>query len=369
MKVTFLAENLQKKLSFVNHAISGKSQLPILSNFLIKAEKGEMSVLATDLEIGIIITVPAVTEEEGETTVPAKTFFDLLSSFTKEKITLELKGTNLELKGERTKASFQTMPKEDFPKIYERKGEIVAEETGENLSKQLRDVVFSASQDNGRPALSGVLLEKEGTGVIAVATDGFRLSLKKNIGVNIKTTEKASLLIPARVVKELLAMPEPEEKVEVYISAEDNQIIFAQGKTTLVGRLIEADFPAYEKILPIDFSTKAEFDKEEMWGAVKRCSVFARETANVIKITIDKEKIKVSANTPSVGENSVDIEAKVQGEENEIAFNARYLLDLFSNIEAETMILEMTGPLNPGVFKIKGDSSFLHLIMPIRVQE
>jgi DNA polymerase III subunit beta len=369
MKAVFLTENLLKKLSFVNHAVSGKSQLPILSNFLIKAGKGEISFSATDLEIGIIISIPAVIEQEGETTVPAKTFFDLLNSFSKEKITLELKGTNLELVGEKTNASFQTMPKDDFPNIYERKGEKVAEEEGEKFNQELKNVVFSASQDTGRPALSGVLLEKEGTGVAAVATDGFRLSVKKNIGVNIKTKEGASLLIPSRVIKELLSMPEPEEKIEVFISPEDNQIIFIQGKTILVGRLIEAEFPAYEKILPVDFSTKAEFDKETMWEAVKRCSVFARETANVIKVAVGKDEIKVSANTPSVGENSVGVEAKIEGEENEIAFNARYLLDLFSNIEAEIIVFEMTGPLNPGVFKIKGDSSFLHLIMPIRVSE
>jgi DNA polymerase-3 subunit beta len=369
MKATFLAENLQKKLAFVNHAVSGKTQLPILSNFLITTKKGELFISATDLEIGIVVSVPAAVDLEGEATVPAKTFFDLLSSFTKGKITLELKGTNLDLSGEKTKASFQTMPSEDFPKVYDKKGEKIAEEEKEKLNTELKNIVFSASQDSGRPALSGVLLEKEGSGVVAVATDGFRLSLKKNIGVSIKTKEKSSLLVPARIIKELLAMPEEGGKIDVFVSSEDNQIVFVQKETTLVGRLIEAEYPAYEKILPVDFSVKAEFDREEMWEAAKRCSVFARETANVIRLSIGKDKIKLSANTPSVGENSAEVDAKVQGEENEIAFNARYLLDLFSNIEAEVMVFEMSGPLSPGVFKIKGDNSFLHLIMPIRVQD
>lgn len=369
MKVIFLAENIKEKLALVNHAVSTRAQLPILSNFLIEARKGEMIISATDLEIGIIASIPAVTEKEGEVTVLAKTFFDFLSSFNKEKITLEQKDTNLHLKGEKTKATFQTMPKEDFPKIYEKKGEKITEVEGEKIKKELKNVVFSASQDSGRPALSGVLLEKEGGGVIAVATDGFRLSLKKNIGVLIKSKEEKELLIPSRVIKELLSMVEDNEKVEVFVSLENNQIIFSQEKITLVGRLIEAEYPAYEKILPVDFSTKAEFDKEEMLAAVRRCSIFARETANVIKISIEKEKIRISANTPSIGENSVEVDAKIQGEENEIAFNARYLLELFSSIEEDIMVFEMAGPLNPGVFKIKGDNSFLHLIMPIRVQE
>ncbi len=369
MKVTFLTENLKEKLAFVNHAVSTRAQLPILSNFLIEAKKGELIISATDLEIGIIVSIPAVVEKEGEVTVLAKTFFDFLSSFNKEKITLEQKDTNLYLKGEKTKATFQTTPKEDFPKIYDKKGEKITEVEGEKIKKELRNVVFSASQDSGRPALSGVLLEKEGTGVIAVATDGFRLSLKKNIGVQIKSKEDKELLIPSRVIKEFLSIIDESEKIEIFVSSENNQIIFSQDKITLVGRLIEAEYPAYEKILPVDFSTKVEFDKEEMLSAVRRCSIFARETANVIKIAVEKDKIRVSANTPSVGENSVEVDAKTQGEENEIAFNARYLLELFSNINEEIMVFEMTGPLNPGVFKIKGDNSFLHLIMPIRVQE
>ncbi len=369
MKVTFLTENIKEKLGFVNHAVSTKTQLPILSNFLLEAKKGELHISATDLEIGITTSVPAVVEKEGEATVLAKTFFDLLSSFEKEKITLELKETNLYLKGEKTKAVFQTMPKEDFPRIYDKKGEKLTETSAEKIKEELKGVVFSASQDSGRPALSGVLLEKEGGGVIAVATDGFRLSLKKNIGVDIKTKTEKELLIPSRVIKELLAMIDESEKIELFVSQESNQVIFSRGKTILVGRLIEAEYPEYEKILPVDFSTKAEFDKEELLAAVRRCSVFARETANIIKMAIEKDKIRVSANTPSVGENSVEIDSTIQGEENEIAFNARYLLELLSNIDAETMVFEMSGPLNPGVFKIKGDNTYLHLIMPIRVQE
>ena len=113
---------------------------------------------------------------------------------------------------------------------------------------------------------------------------------------------------------------------------------------------------------------KLNLNRDELLNAIKICSVFARETANIIKLTIKKDKIIVSANSPSVGEDNVEIEAKISGEENEIAFNAKYLLDILSAVDKEELIFEMTGPLNPGVFKIRNDDSFLHLIMPIRVQ-
>ena len=203
-----------------------------------------------------------------------------------------------------------------------------------------------------------------------VATDGYRLSFKKHLfGKKGQQKEGVSMLVPSRVVRELILITKDTDEVKTYISKENNQIIFCQNDLTLVGRLIEADFPAYEKIIPPDFSTKTEFDKDALQKAVKACYVFARSSANIVKLSIRKEKIIAYVNTPSVGENTVEVEAKTIGEENEIAFNARYLLDLFSNIEEESMVFEMTGPLNPGVFKIAGDDSFLHLIMPIRVQQ
>ena len=136
----------------------------------------------------------------------------------------------------------------------------------------------------------------------------------------------------------------------------------------LIGRLIEAEFPNYEKILPTTYSTKIFFDREEMQKAIKVCSLFARDAGNIIKLSLSKDKTVISAHAASLGEHVVEVESRLEGEEKEIAFNAKYLLDLFGNIDAEHMTFEMTGPLNPGIFKIDGDLSFLHMIMPIRTQ-
>lgn len=368
MKATFLTENLQKILTFLNHAVSGNSQLEILSTFLIIAEKGRLYINATDLEIGISSSIPANIEKEGNVCVPAKTFFDLISNISEEKISIETEGQSLVLKGKKIKMVFQTQPHEEFPALYEEKGEEVAVFKKETVLADFNKVVFAASQDSSRPALSGVLIKKEKDGFLMVATDGYRLSLKNNIVIKTKKGEGVDgLLLSARVIRELASIKQDED-ISLFVSNKNNQAVFVQGETTLVGRLIEAEYPNYEKIIPTDFGTKAEFDKNEMQKAIKLCSVFARETANIIKISLKKDKIIVSANTPSSGENTVEVDAKIAGEENEIAFNARYLLDLFSNIEDEDMSFEMAGPLNPGVFKITGDNSFLHLIMPIRVQ-
>lgn len=176
------------------------------------------------------------------------------------------------------------------------------------------------------------------------------------------------MIVPARVFREMIQSKDAEE-VAIYISKEKNQVLFKEQETILVSRLIEAEFPNFERIIPPDHASETAFDREELLKAVKICSIFARDAANIIKLSLKKNMIIVSSQTPSLGENTVDVEAKLTGEENEIAFNARYLLDVLSSLEKDELVFQMTGPLNPGVFKIKEDMSYLHLIMPIRIQQ
>lgn len=370
MKFSILAENVNKKLPFIAHAVSSRSQLTSLLNFLISVKDKELIISATDLEIGISGKIPANIDEEGETTVPAKTLLELFSNIQKGKVDISTDGETLQLKTQTIKTQMQTQSAKDFPTLYEEKGEEWMTFDKAQLEKDMRMVVFAASQDSGRPALSGVFFGGKDKEKTVVATDGYRLSLKK-IPASAKKEageEKKKILIPSRLIRELVSLKE-EGEVHLFVSEGKNQVVFSQGDTDLVGRLIEAEFPDYEKIIPADFSTRAVFGKKEMQDAVKTCWVFAKETSGIVKFSIGKNKITVSASTPSVGQGSVDVEAKVEGEENEIAFNGRYVMELFSNIDEEMVAFEMAGPLNAGVFKIENDNTFLHLIMPIRVQE
>jgi len=372
MKVTILAENLQKKLGYLNHAVSSRSDLPILLNILIEAEDGILRISSTDLEIGIQSQIPAEVEETGAITVPAKTFTELINSLSNEKITLLTSDNSLLVQSKRTKSAFQTIQASEFPKLYEEKGDVIAKVKFSELKHDTSMVVFSASTDSARPALSGILIKKEGSGFLFVGTDGYRLSLKHHVvpgDPDSSGAEEQVLIVPARVMREVLALKEDGDEMGMYVSKESNQIIFEQGDTLLIGRLIQAEFPNYERIIPSDHNSRTFFDREELLKAVKICSIFAREAANIIQLSLKKDKIIVSSQTPSLGENSVEVEASLTGEENDIAFNARYLLDILSGIPQNDLSFEMTGPLNPGVFKLKEDASFLHLIMPIRVQQ
>ena len=366
MLVTFLSENLQKTISFINHAVSSRNQLPILSNFLIQAKDGKLIISATDLEIGITSSIPASIEKEGILSIPAKSFFDFITSIGSQKLSLEALDTSAVLKGGKIKASFPISPAEDFPRLYEKKGEKFLELEKEDVDRYISRVSLAAAIDNSKPALSGVLVDGQKDGILFVATDSYRLSFQKTPLKALGELRKA-IVVPARLVKELLFLKN-DSPIEFFYTEENNQIIFSQKDTDIVGRLIDAEFPAFEKIVPPDFNTKTKVNREELLSAIKICSIFARETANIVRFSIEKEKVTVSANSPSVGEDTVEVDAKTSGEENEIAFNAKYLIDILSVLDDEEVIFEMNGPLNPGIFRIPEDKNFFHLIMPIRVQ-
>lgn len=372
MKIQVNKDNLSQKLSFVNRSVSVKNQLPILANILLETIDGKLILKGTDLEIGIEAVCDATILEPGGITVPVKQFFELISSLSEDLIYLETKENSFIVTSKKTRSVFQTINKDEFPKLYEEKGDLIARLKTEYLKEDLSSLVFAASLDNTKPALSGLLLKEEKEGFLLVATDGYRLSLKRHQAVSITKVDNlnsdTTMIIPSRIFRELSLVKENKLEILMYVSKSSNQVIFEAGDILIVGRLIEAIYPNYEKIIPLDFSASVEFDREEMLKAVKICSIFARDSANIIRLSIEKERIVVSSQTASLGENSVSVEATLTGEGNEIAFNARYLLEALSNINAERMNFSMTGPLNPGVFKIANDESYLHLIMPIRVQ-
>ncbi len=371
MKVQIQTNNLSQKLSFITHAVSAKSQLPVLQNILLETMEDKLIIKGTDLEIGIETYCPAEVLEQGGVTVPVRQFGELINSLPTETITLEVKEGALQVISKKTKSVFQTISKDEFPKLYDEKGELVAKLKTEQIKKDIVSIVFAASIDSTKPALSGILVKQETDGFLLVATDGYRLSLKRQNAASLNSTSGSAdvaMIIPARIFRELTAIKENTEDVSMYVAKSNNQVIFELGETLVIGRLIEATYPNYERIIPLDFSVQVGFDREELLRAVKICSIFARDSANIVKLTIEKDKVTVSSSTSSVGENTVSIEAVLKGEPNEIAFNAKYLLDILGNIDAERMVFAMTGPLNPGVFKKENDESFLHLIMPIRVQ-
>lgn len=373
MQVVCLQENLQKSLTLVSRVVSQKIQLPVLSNVLIKAHKGSFSLWATDLELGIRVETAAKIEADGEITIPAKLFYELVSALPPEKIEIKTEGTTLNLKTKNQKSTITGIPATEFPIFDKKNGDRVIRIDKEALRRAIKIVSFAAALDDNRPVLNGVLFRGEKGQYSFVATDGYRLSFQKIEGV-VEGREELTLIIPSRVLREVNFLldkgSEADSKmVDIFLTPKENQIKFAVGENILIGRLIEGEFPDYEKIIPRSATTIVLIDREELLGCAKITSIFARDSANIIKLVIKKAGISVFASASQVGENQSFVSAQVSGDDNEIAFNSRFLLELLTSLDEKEIVFEMTGPLNPGVFKVKNSESYLHLIMPIRIQE
>jgi DNA polymerase-3 subunit beta len=379
MKVSILQENLNKGINTASRFVASRAQLPVLNNLLLKTDRGRLKISATNLETGLNLWLGAKVEKEGAISIPAKILAEFVSSLPSAKVDFEVKENQLFLTCGSYRADFIGLPASEFPVIPSLSKQSATVFEGEFLSKAIGQVAFAAAVDEARPVLTGVLMSISETEVILVATDGYRLSLKK---ISLKENKKIKgldklkkfkkgLIVPARTLTEVARIVNDSEEGEVrlMVTPEANQMIFALGEAEIVSRLIEGEFPDYQKIVPDQSTTKLSLDKEDLLRAVRMASIFARESANIIRFKVDSSKLEVSANTAQVGSNFSNIEAKVTGKGGKIAFNSRYLLDFLNAAEADQVVFELSSALNPGLFTLPKDPSFLHIIMPVRVQE
>ena len=375
MKVSILQENLSKGLNIVNRFILPKAQLPILNNILIKTEQGRLKLAATNLETGINLWLGAKVEKEGEICVPAKNLTEYISLLLPQKINLEIEKNFLKVSGETNEANFISLSASEFPIIPTLKKKPEISLISKDLSLAIAQVALAASQDEGRPALTGVLVKTKKDKLILAATDGFRLSVKEIKGFKESqqlTKVLNELLIPARALIEvgkIISESKDEINLGLTVTPESNQIIFSTPEMEVISRLIEGKFPDFEKIIPEKSKTQITIETESLLQAVRAASIFAREAANIIKFEVKGSKLEISSNSPQLGENKSLLEVKGEGEGGRIAFNSRYLMDFLNSVKSDLITFEMTTSLNPGIFKPADDKSFLHVIMPIRIQE
>lgn len=373
MKASLLQENLTKGVSFVSRFITPNPQLQILSNIKLEAKKGQLLLSATNLETGINLKLGAKVEKEGALTIPAKLIQEFVNMLPKDKVVLEVKDASLKINCQSYHAVINGIGAAEFPQIptleNEKKAIVLKQES---FLEAVNQVAFAAAVDETRPVLTASLIKKSGKGFLMVATDGYRLSLKKTSFLLQKGKEGFDeILVSSRVLIEIARLLENTEGEVLFSpSSEKNQIIFKGGNWEVVTRLIEGEFPPFEKIVPQDQETKMSLETEELLQAVRTAAIFARDASNIIRWQIKKPGLLlISANAPQVGENLITLEGKLKGKPGKIAFNSRFLLDLLNTIKEEEIVFEMSSPTSPGVFTLPKDKTFKHVIMPVRVQE
>jgi len=365
MKFSCLQDNINKGLIQVSRISTTKSTLPILENVLIKTEGGRLKLVTTDLEAVIIQWIGGKVEKEGSLTIPCKLLSEYVNSLPNNKIELKsADNVDLSISTEEYEANFKGQSAEDFPIIPEVKSNTFTSIKAKNLSEALSEVVYAAAIDESRPVLAGVLFSFEKNSLKLAATDSYRLAEKK-IALKSNVSSSLKIIIPARTISELQRiLADIDEDVEIKIG--ESQVLFHSKNTDVIARLIDGNFPDYEKIIPEQHSTKATIAKDKFINIVKVASLFAKEGGNNIKIKLSpKGKMIVSATTSQVGDNVSQTEAEVEGVEGEISFNARYLLDVLGNLKVPKVSLEISGKLKPAALKPEGKSDYLHIIMPL----
>jgi DNA polymerase-3 subunit beta len=375
MKVSCLQENLAKGLNIVSRAVAARSTLPVLGNIYLGAEQSRLKLAATNLEISITCWIGAKVEEEGATTVPAKTFVDLINVLPQGTVDMNLavKTQTLTVTGGRFTNNVKGVDAQEFPIIPKAEEDHAIRIAPDVLSSMIEQVVFAAATDESRPILTGVYVKFSGKTLTMAAADGFRLSLR-TAQLDDGVDEPIEVIIPARALAELGRISgDQTDPIQIMVTPQKSQILFHLTNIDLVSQLIDGKFPPYEAIIPKSSGTKAVIETNSLLKACKAANVFAREAANIVRFNIvpgdeiTPGHIKLGAQSAETGDNAGDLDASVTGNALEISFNVKYLIDVLSVTGTAQVVLETNSASQPGLLRPIGNDSFLHVIMPMHI--
>ena len=365
MKITVLQENLKYGLNIVSRATSPRATLPVLENILVATENGRLRLVATDLELSINCWISASIEREGATTVPARTFFDLVGTLPPDAVSLDHDDatSTMKLSCSQSKTQLKCIHAEEFPPspIFENDGfEIEAE----CLLEMICQTAFSASKDIARPVLTGVLVTIAGDDITLASADGFRLSEHK-AKISTPVAEPVNALIPAKSLNELVHILKNKEGV-VTVAFANGRVVFRTPEVELATQLIEGEFPDYRQIIPEEHTTRMVVPTDALRKACQQAGVFARNDSLVATLDIREDTLEVSAQADELGSNRTQVAVATEGPAMRIAFNTHFLQDALSVIQTPSVALEVSDPVKPGTIRPVGEErASLHVLMPM----
>lgn len=374
MKFISLQENLKKGLNIVGHATIKNVNLPILNNILIKTINGNIELTGTNLEIGIKHILRGKIEKEGEFTVDSKLITDYVNLLNNgEKVEIEEKNKELRIKASNYKTNIKGEDSKDFPLIP-----TISEDNSyiiklNDFKKSLSQVVFAVSNSENRVELTGVLFTFNDKMLSLAATDSYRLAEKK---IKLKKggfEDDNVVIVPSKTILELLRIlnnfnfnDELDIENDIKINVSDNQILFTFDTVSLISRLINGRYPNYKQIIPSKSITEIKVVKSEFVRAVKAVALFSKSGINDITMVFLKNKISLSSFSSASGESQADVLADIDGEENEVTINYRYLLDGLNNIDSENVIIKVLNNNTPCLIKQENSDDYLYIVMPIK---
>lgn len=367
MLFTCAHEHLHRAVALVGRAISARAAMPILSNILLETKKEAVKLAATDLDHGIQTEVPATVKKGGAITLPARLFTEIVANLPSAPVQVQVGngGRAVEVRCERVAYDLVGLPAADFPLMPEPEAAPVATIDAALLRAMIRQTVFAVSTDETRVFLTGLYFVLDGTAVRLVATDGGRLALRTGT-LSVPATQKVGVIVPSKTMLELTrALAGVEGTVDVSLA--EQQVLFALPGARLVSRLVPGPFPNYQQVIPQGHKQRVTVGTNSLLGAVRRVAITARDSANVVRLQTDGDTMTLASNTPEYGRSEETIQIHSEGEAVPTAFNARYLLDFLTVLDADEVTLELTGPLSPGALRPKEHADYTYVLAPVRV--
>lgn len=363
MKITCLKENIKNIISITERIVGKNLSLPVLSYFLLGVEKNMLKISATDLEIGVDAWVNCKIEREGRILVPAKLFSSIISNISDQKINIEVKEKLITISTQNYNATLVGLDYKEFPIIPRTENNFSIELDAKLLREAFVQVINAAATNNNRIEINSVFIKKEKNIIKIVATDTFRLAEKTiYLQPNI-TNENFSFLVPLRTIHELVKILETKEKITLFF--DKNKIIFETENICLFSRLIEGNFPDYEQVIPKEFETVVDIEKQELINHIKLIGLLSGKD-NKITVKAKNKKLDLYSASGDQGENNASLSCEIEGKENEVSFNYHYLIDGLLNINQGSNILLKLNSTSAGMIKAKNKDDYFYLVMPIK---
>ncbi|MBR4591984.1 MAG: DNA polymerase III subunit beta [Elusimicrobiaceae bacterium] len=368
MKINITKSTLLEGIQVVSAGVSSRTTLPILHNFLLEAQNGKLKLVRTDMEMATVHFVPAEIEQEGSITIPIKEFSDIIKNLPDDKeIQLSLDENNkFHIKSGKSKFWVIGTPKSEYPAIPEVEHENTLELDPLELQNMIEKTAFSASTQETRYILNGLLWNNTADKFEIVATDGGRLAVATHAAL--PGSKEFKIIIPTKILNEVcryisLAKPAKDSKINVYVST--NQVSFMMNETTFISRLIEGNFPNYNQVIPTKKNISFEVFSKELLASTRRSALCAGEFGSVVKYKLENNSLTVTSNSQNM-EFTDELAVEYTSEAFDTAFNPQYIIDVLKNISADKVSFSFVNASQPALIEPVGDSTFKYVIMPVR---
>ena len=366
MKFSCTQENLKHGLLLVSRVASRNTNLPILQNILIKAETNQIILAATNLEIGVEVQLRGRVDEAGSFTVPAQLITNYISLLATDRVDCVLVNNELQISANGQATVLKGESATDFPIVPTVEGASKYDVAKVDLELALQQTVVAAAIDESRPEIAGVCFKVEGQKLTLVATDSYRLAERT---MDLKAgSGDTKVILPQRSAHELLRLLQASQVEIVSVLIQDNQLACHFSDVAFISRLVEGKFLDYEQIIPKTGSTTSELSKADFVKAVKGAALFSKTGVNDIYLLFSKteQTVQIKATNIQLGQNVTTLPAKVEGDDVDITFNYRFLLDGVQTMVGETVQFIANGKVSPGLFRSSQDERFVYVIMPIK---